>query len=307
MPAIPRLFTCTTISVAILSVTVQATWHEEMMLFVLLSMLNRPQPQNTQSPLMHDGYSRPEQLSVPIAGLFIMRTPHKLIRMAHLMQQRTDHALKGLRRRFGPRFSEYYARVQHNPALAFLAGTWALADSPRLRLPVVVCVCDVWCPCDDDVVAESAVEEDEVEVGKSFDGEVGAESEAVAGARGGGEEAVNCGAFTGGVRSLGVVLPHYFFGGGSVCEEGAGVADGEFGPVAVEVYVLLSAGVGRSGVLIEWLECLLEELLPELFFRAPFLGTGFRTWVSLVDYVGMCNVGMCTALNGLLAVRRMVV
>ena len=97
------------------------------------------------------------------------------------MQQRSDHALKGIRRPFRPRLFEYQVRVQMNPTLALFAPARVLAHPPCSgRVP------DVGAPLDGDVAVESAGEEDEVEVFEGFYGDVGSEYESVFGARCGG-------------------------------------------------------------------------------------------------------------------------
>ena len=115
----------------LITLTLQATRHEKMVLPMLLPPLNRPQSQNSQRPVMHDGNPRPKELAVPIAWLDEVGTPHILISMAHLMQERTDHTLKGVLRPPRPSFSEDHARIQLDPTLSFFAAGFTMAYTPR--------------------------------------------------------------------------------------------------------------------------------------------------------------------------------
>ena len=142
-----------------------------------------------------------------------------------------------------------------------LGPTWRPANSQcsiRVLPHVTVLV-----PCDRHVAAEAAAEEDAVEIREHFDGEVGAEDRTIFGAEAEGEEPVDYGLFGWGNRPSGVILPHHFCGRLVAGYEWAFVGSFENAPV-VEVDVGLTAGVGRSGVFAEWLEGLLEQMLPKL-------------------------------------------
>ena len=223
-----------------------------MVLPMLLPSLNRPQPQNPQRPVMHDGNPRPEELAVPVAWLYVVGTPHVHVSMAHFVQERTDHALKGVLRPRRPSFSEYHARIQLDSTLSFFAAQDAMAQGPGSAWDG-----DVGAPLDGDVVVESAAEEDEVEVREGFYGDVGAGDETFFGFGGGEEKSTDCGFFEGGNGSFDVVLPHHFFCCFPTCCEWAFVGDREDVP-SVEVDVPLAAGVGCARVYAEGLEGLLE-------------------------------------------------
>ena len=235
----------------VVSVTFQTAWHKEMMLSVRLPPLNRPQPQNLHRPLVHDGDPRPKFFVMPITRVDIICTPHALISVAHLMQQRADHTLKGSRRLVRPPFLEYHARVQIDPTLSFL-GPVTIANTPCSEGDL-----DVGAPSDYDIFAESAGEEDNIEVGEGFYGDVRTEDESVLRAGGGGQEVLDGGFFVRGGGALGVVMPHDFLGGLVVRFEGAFVGGWEFF-LSVEIDVGLAAGVGCTRVFVEGFQGLLE-------------------------------------------------
>ena len=246
---LPALIT-TTLTIPLVSITLQATRHKEMILPMLLPPLNRPQAQNPQGAFMHDSDPSAKEPPVPVlTTLQVMGSPHILISMAHLMQQRTDHALKGVFSPSRPTLFENQARIQLDAALSlfFAPARGAIADTP----------CAAWdenvrAPLDGDIVVKAAGKEDEVEVGEGLDGEVGSRDKAFLDSGSGEKESLDGGFFGSGDRPFDVILPHYFFGGFSACYEGALVGGWE-NVLLVEINLGLAIGVGRAGGSVEGL------------------------------------------------------